>query len=65
MTQTALRFRRCCNRFDREYHQRSLSNVFQLLDRQLVSRTIRMNWYDGSEEVTIYQALFTDTDRIP
>jgi len=45
--------------------QRSLSNVFQLLDRQLVSRTIRMNWYDDSEEVTIYQALFTDTDQIP
>ncbi len=38
---------------------------FRLLDRQLVSRTIRMNWYDGSEEVTLYQALFTDTDRIP
>lgn len=38
---------------------------FQLLDRSLVSRTIRMNWYDGSEEVTLYQALFTDTDQIP
>ena len=38
---------------------------FQLLDRSLVCRTIRMNWYDGSEEVTLYQALFTDTDQIP
>ncbi len=38
---------------------------FQLLGRPLVSRTVRMNWHDGSEEVTLYQALFTDTDRIP
>lgn len=38
---------------------------FHLLDRQLASRTIRMNWYAGSEEVTLHQALFTDTDRIP
>ena len=38
---------------------------FLLLDRRLVSRTIKMDWYDGSEEVTLYQALFTDTDHIP
>lgn len=38
---------------------------FQLLDRRLVSRMIKMSWYDGSEEVTLYQALFTDRDRIP
>ncbi len=38
---------------------------FQLLDRNLVSRKLRMNWYDGSEEVTLYQALFTDSDMIP
>lgn len=38
---------------------------FQLLDRRLVSQTIKMSWYDGSEEVTLYQALFTDRDRIP
>ena len=38
---------------------------FALLDRSLVSRRIRMGWYDGSEEVTLYQALFTDTDCIP
>ena len=38
---------------------------FQLLDRSLVSRTIKMNWHDGSEEVTLYQALFTDSDVIP
>ncbi len=29
MTQTALQFRRCCNRFDRENHLRSLSNVLR------------------------------------
>jgi len=38
---------------------------FQLLDRRFVSQTIKMSWYDGSEEVTLYQALFTDTDQIP
>ena len=38
---------------------------FELLDRGFVSRTIKMSWHDGSEEVTLYQALFTDTDRIP
>ena len=31
---------------------------FKLLDRRLVSRTIKMSRYDGSEEVTLYQALF-------
>ena len=38
---------------------------FALLDRALVSQTIPMTWYDDSTEVTLYQALFTDTDRIP
>ena len=38
---------------------------FELLDRSLASRTIRMNWYDGSEEAALYQALFTDSDVIP
>lgn len=38
---------------------------FRLLDRSLVSQPIAMAWYDGSTEVTLYQALFTDTDRIP
>lgn len=37
---------------------------FQLLDRSLVSQTIRMNWYDGSERVTLCQALFSDSDQI-
>ena len=38
---------------------------FRLLDRSLVSQPIAMTWYDGSTEVTLYQALFTDTDWIP
>ena len=38
---------------------------FWLLERSLVSRTVGMKWYDGSEEVTLWQALFTDSDRIP
>lgn len=37
----------------------------QLLDRRTVSRKIRMQWYDGETEATLYQALFTDTDIIP
>lgn len=38
---------------------------FRLLDRNLVSQPIAMSWYDGSTEVTLYQALFTDSDQIP
>ena len=38
---------------------------FKLLDRGLVSQKVKMSWYDGSEEVTLYQALFTDSDIIP
>ena len=38
---------------------------FKLLDRALVTQTIPMTWYDGSTEVTLYQALFTDTESIP
>ena len=37
----------------------------QLLDRGTVTRTIRMNRADGTAEATLYQALFTDSDRIP
>ncbi len=37
----------------------------QLLDRDTVTRTIRMNCADGATQVTLYQALFTDTDVIP
>ncbi len=37
----------------------------QLLDRDTVMRTIRMNRADGATEATLYQALFTDTDVIP
>ncbi len=38
---------------------------FSLLDRNLVSRTINMNRADGATEATLYQALFTDSDRVP
>ena len=38
---------------------------FKLLDRSLVGRTVKMNWYDGSEKATLYQALFSDSDVIP
>ena len=38
---------------------------FLLLSRDVVTRTIKMNRWDGSTEATLYQALFTDTDRIP
>lgn len=39
---------------------------FILLDRALVSQSIAMRWYyDGATEVTLYQALFTDSDQIP
>ncbi len=38
---------------------------FLLLTRDVVARTIEMNCVDGSTEATLYQALFTDTDRIP
>jgi hypothetical protein len=38
---------------------------YELLDRKMVERRIRMKRADGSGEATLYQALFTDTDRIP
>ncbi len=38
---------------------------FRLLSREIVLKTVRMNRPDGSTEVTLYRALFTDTDRIP
>lgn len=38
---------------------------FKLLDRDVVTRTITMSRPDGTTEATLYQALFTDTDRIP
>ena len=38
---------------------------FRLLDRSLVIQPIAMTWYDGSTEVLLYQALFTDTDWVP
>jgi hypothetical protein len=38
---------------------------FQLLDRATVTRKIRMGNADGTQEATLYQALFTDTDVIP
>lgn len=38
---------------------------FSLLDRSLLARTIKMNCYDGADETTLYQALFTDSDQIP
>ena len=38
---------------------------FQLLDRDILIRTIAMNRPDGSTEATLNQALFTDSDRIP
>jgi hypothetical protein len=38
---------------------------FQLLDRATVTKKIRMCRADGTEEATLYQALFTDTDMIP
>jgi hypothetical protein len=37
----------------------------QLLDRRMVTRKIRMQRFDGETEASLYQALFTDTDRIP
>ncbi len=37
---------------------------FKLLGLDLVSRLIPMTWYDGSTEVTLYQALFSDSDII-
>ena len=38
---------------------------FKLLGRDVATQSIAMAWYDGSTEVTLYQALFTDTDVIP
>jgi hypothetical protein len=38
---------------------------FQLLDRATVTKKIRMCRADDTEEATLYQALFTDTDVIP
>ncbi len=38
---------------------------FKLLDRNMVMRTIKMNRADGTTEATLYQALFTDSDRVP
>ena len=38
---------------------------FLLLPRDIVTKTVKMNLWDGSTEATLYQALFTDTDRIP
>lgn len=38
---------------------------FLLLDRSLLARTVKMNRFDGTGEATLYQALFTDSDRIP
>ena len=37
----------------------------RLLDRNLVTQPIAMTWYDGSTEVLLYQALFTDNDVVP
>lgn len=37
----------------------------RLLDRDTVSWTIRMRQPDGTSTATLYQALFTDTDRVP
>jgi hypothetical protein len=37
----------------------------QLLDRRTVTQKIRMQCFDGETEASLYQALFTDTDRIP
>jgi hypothetical protein len=36
-----------------------------LLDRNTATRVIKMNRADGTTEATLYQALFTDSDRIP
>ena len=38
---------------------------FQLLAREVVIKTIKMNRPDGSTEATLYQALFTDSDQVP
>jgi hypothetical protein len=38
---------------------------FNLLDRTMATKKIRMCRADGTEEATLYQALFTDTDVIP
>lgn len=38
---------------------------FRLLGRDVVLKTVRMNRPDGSTEVTLYRALFTDTDWVP
>ena len=38
---------------------------FLLLTRNIVTRTVKMNRWDGATEATLYQALFTDTDWIP
>ena len=38
---------------------------FRLLDRSLVIQPIAMTWYDGSTQVLLYQALFTDNDVVP
>lgn len=38
---------------------------FRLLDRKTVARSIKMNRADGTRHATLYQALFTDTDRFP
>ena len=38
---------------------------FYLLDRDIVTRKVAMNRWDGETEATLYQALFTDTDWIP
>jgi hypothetical protein len=37
----------------------------QMLDRSTVTKTIRMARADGTAEATLYQALFTDSDRVP
>ena len=37
---------------------------FELLSRSLLSQTVEMAWYDGSEEIMLYQALFSDVDVI-
>ena len=38
---------------------------FRLLNRDIVLKTVRMNRPEGSMEVTLYRALFTDTDWVP
>lgn len=38
---------------------------FQILDRGTVARTIKISRADGETETTLYQALFSDTDKLP